>query len=189
MKTIRLLFNDDMARAVVSGLKTVTRRPVVPQPEGMHVSDEGNVRVRLLDWRGRWMLDSYVAKHLASPGDLLIGRECWAPNDGHEPFYRATDGEVGWRPLSGWRPSIHMPDRAARIRRRVVSVTVERLQDMSEWDAVREGFNFVWDDAPSQWPRPSFKRAWDAIYETKGLGWDRNPWVWRIGFEGVNHVA
>ncbi len=42
-----------------------------------------------------------------------------------------------------WRPSIHMPDWAARIRRRVVSVTVERLHDMSEEDAVREGFSFV----------------------------------------------
>jgi hypothetical protein len=199
MKTVRLIFSDEMARAVVSGRKTVTRLPVMPQPEGMHVSDEGNVRVRLLDWRGRWMFDSYVAKHFASTGDLLIGRECWAPNDGHEPLYRATDGEVGWRPLSGWRPSIHMPDRAARIRRRVVSVTVERLQDISEADAVREGVerdergwlnprrNRANSTATVHSARQAFRLMWDDVYGSRGLGWDVNPWVWPIEFEGVNH--
>ena len=90
-----------------------------------------------------------------------------------------------------------MPDWAARIRRRVVSVTVERLQDITEDDAVREGFatseeleEFFRNCAPpgSRMARPldTFEVAWDGIYAAKGLGWDSNCWVWRIEFEREN---
>lgn len=186
MKTIRLLFSDAMARAVVSGRKTVVRRPVVcpgwspagPEYDGQvtmltnsdpAIGTQAYFRTHESEWHG--------VRPPCLPGDLLIGRECWAPNDGHDPFYRATDGEVGWRPLSGWRPSIHMPDRAARIRRRVVSVTVERLQDITPAECDAEGFDGA----------GAFIAAWDRMYAAKGLGWAVNPWVWPIEF-GVDHA-
>ena len=214
-KIVRVLFNDDMARAIVSGRKTVTRRPIVPgtwNPNGPEYTGESMV---LTNSDARIGTQAYFRTHEAEwhgirlpclPGDILIGRECWAPNDGYEPFYRATDGEVGWRPLAGWRPSIHMPDAAARIRRRVVSVTVERLQDITEEDAVREGirrwtkdgsvykFSHVepgdigctpWVDM-ARTGLDAYARLWDSIYAAKGLGWAVNPWVWPIEFEREN---
>lgn len=210
MKTVRFLFNDGMARAIVQGRKTVTRRPVMPHD----IFDDFKT------------LPPLGIKAPCAPGDILIGRECWADvNSGDGPafLYRAggfrfcsedafpveyerypsctfsmwhTDllrGEQGHR----WRPSIHMPDWAARIRRRVVSVTVERLQDITEDDAVREGFatseeleEFFRNCAPpgSRMARPlyTFEVAWNGIYAAKGLGWDSNCWVWRIEFEREN---
>lgn len=226
MKTVRFLFNDDMARAIVEGRKTVTRRPVMPQPQEEHVDQNAGDTFRMLRWRGSWATVSYVAKTVASPGDILIGRECWADVDG-VAVYRADGARTlaDWRSEYGkrcafhgckycedcfapymweskpsvetWRPSIHMPDWAARIRRRVVSVTVERLQDITEDDAVREGFatseeleEFFRNCAPpgSRMARPldTFEVAWDGIYAAKGLGWDSNCWVWRIEFEREN---
>ena len=60
-----------------------------------------------------------------------------------------------------------------------MSVTVERLQDITPAECDAEGFDGA----------GAFIAAWNRIYSAKGLGWDRNPWVWRIEFEGVNHEA
>ena len=177
-KIVRVLFNDAMARAIVSGRKTVTRRPVVWYDNSIHAKyDESN------------------AVRPCTPGDILIGRECTrvctdgVGNDWTE--YRA-DGEeprVDRLYVSRWKPSIHMPDWAARIRRRVVSVTVERVQDITEEDAVREGFEMGVVENYSTTARDNFSAAWESIYAAKGLGWDVNPWVWRIEFASENEPA
>lgn len=220
MKTVRLLFNDDMARAIVEGRKTVTRRPVMP----FRIGD--GVDVARIDGRTAYLGneddgDIFVMPLPCAPGDILIGRECWGKvcsvadpqcfceDDEHHTFvYRADTGDEvpgGWtRKLADeygvknrWKPSMHMPDAAARIRRRVVSVTVERLQDITEDDAVREGFGtseeleeFFRNCAPPgsrmARPRDSFEAAWDSIYAAKGLGWGVNPWAWRIEFASEN---
>lgn len=221
MKTIRLIFNDAMARAIVEGRKTVTRRPMVSRANGPIINDE-HVRdqdgysdgaMRAVFQRGDELMGIAFP---CAPGDLLIGRECWKPvMEAWSSFveYRASgcmdvDGRslfVADRGIAlrfpgarkeihseKWHPSIHMPDWAARIRRAVVSVTVERLQAITDDDAVREGFKGQWhvnrlvipSNAPPT-PRDEFAAAWDTIYAAKGLGWDVNPWVWRIEFEGV----
>jgi len=96
-----------------------------------------------------------------------------------------------------WRPSIHMPRWASRITLEIVSVRVERLQEISEEDAVAEGIAPLplQTNEPGCWwsadatargmhgrtPRAAFKRLWDSIY---GPGsWDANPWVWQIEFK------
>lgn len=216
MKTIRLLFSDDMARAIVEGRKTVTRRPAM----GLHgcavnpALDLGGVAastgIAFFDMFGR---THEYARTPCTPGDLLIGRECWAairdddeewnestPNGGrveyradHDPPLRKPFGwdyaEPGDAEMVHWRPSIHMPDWAARIRRRVLSVTVERVQDITEEDAVREGFSVGVVDNYSTSARDEFSAAWESIYAAKGLGWSVNPWVWRIEFGAENVEA
>jgi hypothetical protein len=218
VKTVRFLFNDAMARAIVEGRKTVTRRPVDFRklPHGViEERDRFGLWPFWEDEAGDW----HPETRCAAPGDLLIGRECW------RVFGGVSDVRVGYRAggassiihraherVGGvlvhylpdvskmersdgkWRPSIHMPDWAARIRRRVVSVTVERLQDISEADAVREGFEAVpvhgeWviGGRETHWSaRKPFADTWDAIYAAKGIGWAVNPWVWRIEFAGEN---
>lgn len=131
------------------------------------------------------------------PGDRLWVRETWAshpcggtqrhdPGDGHawgSPIYRATFGAMlkptceGFTP---WRPSIHMPRWACRIVLEIVSVRVERVQEISEQDATAEGAN--WD--ARMYPMSFyFKKLWDSVYAAKGQGWDANPWVWVVEFK------
>lgn len=211
MKTIRLLFNDDMARAIVEGRKTVTRRPAM----GFHgcavnpALDLGGVAastgIAFFDMFGR---THEYARLPCAPGDLLIGRECWGSGDlyyhDHEteppgvivyradrsgryaddtPLPKRDTDSFNWS-MQKWRPSIHMPDWAARIRRRVIAVTVERLQDISEADAVREGFPAGRHGGTNA--RHEFACAWDDIYLNRGLGSAVNPWVWRIEFTREN---
>ncbi len=104
-----------------------------------------------------------------------------------------------------WRPSIHMPRWASRITLEVTSVRVERLQDISEDDAIAEGLHRIEIDSgyrdsysatPSTWaqvveqevaayndPTRAYRDLWESI---NGAGsWDANPWVWVINFKRV----
>ena len=207
VKIVRFLFSDQMARAIVEGRKTVTRRPAMGL-DGYAVHPAlnlGGVAVKAgivcFEMFGRTY---QYARTPCAPGDLLIGRECWRPvMESWRSFveYRAggeldVDGRALFVAERGialrfpgakkdvhtekWRPSIHMPDWAARIRRRVVSVTVERVQDITEDDAVREGFPAGRHGGTSA--RNDFLCAWDDIYLNRGFGSAVNPWVWRIEF-------
>lgn len=137
---------------------------------------------------------------LGQPGDRIYVRETWAQMelqpDGHCPIaYMATDD--GSAIIDGrWKPSSHMPKWAARIWLEVIGVRVERLQDISEEDALAEGVfkklgsSPVGDDvetatrdrliysAPTQ-AREAFARFW----ESAGGDWDANPGVWVVDFK------
>ncbi len=79
-----------------------------------------------------------------------------------------------------WRPSIHMPKQAARIWLKVTDVRVERIQDISLDDCVREGI-----DASRAGIFTRFSVLWDSTIKKTDIGrydWDANPWVWVIEF-------
>ena len=87
-----------------------------------------------------------------------------------------------------WRPSIHMPRWASRITLEVTGVRVERLQDISEADALAEGIvetrgGFGLPDGSHYHaadPRISYWSLWDAINGSGSS--ERNPWVWAVAF-------
>ena len=101
-------------------------------------------------------------------------------------IYRATwDGSE----LVGWKPSIHMPRWASRILLEVTNVRVERLQDISEEDAIAEGVDGENEAAKigAEWyekPKRAYRRLWKSINGTGS--WDFNPWVWVIDFKRIN---
>ena len=126
-----------------------------------------------------------------SPGDTLWVREAWGlhdtqPSDGPanaHVYYRATDGDRHDLRYQRWRPSIHMPRWASRITLKVLGVHVERLQDITEEDAIAEGFNQTTyrDGRGVESARLAFRNLWDGI-NGKGA-WAANPWVWVYEFE------
>jgi hypothetical protein len=88
-----------------------------------------------------------------------------------------------------------MPRFASRLTLEVVSVRVERLNEISEADAEAEGIEryrgplrwMRWrDPITSEWNRPSatgaFRDLWDSI-NAKRAPWESNPWVWVIEFK------
>ena len=88
--------------------------------------------------------------------------------DGHERVVNAAALRAhpgGWSRKA--RPSIHMPHTLARIWLDVVDVRLERVADLSDDEARREGFA-----SPEE-----FRAAWTALY-----GWDERAWWWRIEF-------
>jgi hypothetical protein len=155
-------------------------------------------------------------------GDRLIVRETWSPDARTvypcEPFiYRADFGRFDDPALGAhnrscagneadcygcvkelrgfrWRPSIHMPRAASRITLEISDVRVERLQSVSETDAVAEGVSprpptkaFVTEHALTNdglSAREVFRDLWDSINGSRAP-WSANCWVWSISFKRV----
>jgi len=93
-----------------------------------------------------------------------------------------------------WRPSIHMPRWASRLTLEITDVRVERVQDISEKDAIAEGI-LEWTKSFREsgtyhpngqldaYPSTAFLRLWDEI---NGEGAAKeNPWVWVVSFKRV----
>ena len=111
-------------------------------------------------------------------------------------IYRA-DGEAVWAgdddgggdDRTAWKPSIHMPRIASRILLEITDVRVERLQDISEEQAMAEGIakhpggGYHVEDGKHYWASPidSFAGLWSSV----GGDWDANPWVWVVEFKRV----
>ncbi|BBP82421.1 hypothetical protein PHLH8_20630 [Pseudomonas sp. Pc102] len=92
--------------------------------------------------------------------------------------YSAAEPNKIWR----HRPSIHMPRWASRILLEITDVRVERLQDISDEQALAEGVDQTNTSIPG-YARQRFQDLWGAI---NGAGsWDANPWVWAISFRRI----
>lgn len=151
------------------------------------------------------------------PGDRLWVREsfwgCDLPGYGDQPCvvyddewidkeYLPTEARP-WARKFGRIPSIHMPRDCSRIDLEISDVRVERLQDISEADAIAEGIEphyagwmpyktmFYEADGvtPANFfrdPRDSYRSLWELI---NGAGsWDANPWVWCVSFKRIASV-
>ncbi|EPB9884050.1 hypothetical protein ACR6U3_000917 [Yersinia enterocolitica] len=82
------------------------------------------------------------------------------------------------------RPSLHMPRWASRINLLITGVRVERLQDISEQDAMAEGCLYGKGNGEIDLavrPENHFPTLWASIYGAES--WQANPWVWVINFE------
>lgn len=172
---------DEEIRAILANRKTATRRAV---KEPYYIDDAEASRVSgLAIHRGTRMTDGMPYPHQPyRPGDILYVRETWARSMSGSYLYRATDMPII---CDRWRPSIHMPREAARIFLRVTAVRVERLQDITEDGAIKEGCtahggNLALDEFEAVW-HSTLKLADRILY-----GWGANPWVWVIEFERIS---
>ncbi len=198
MKERPILFSGPMVRALLDGTKTQTRRILKLKP-GFDVEerDDGT----LWPWAEHPDCDDdvWMPCPQGEIGDQLWVRETWAygihamaaERDEDGPFVYAADGTTQGRLCDRWTPSIHMPRWASRILLDIKAVRVERLQDISEADAIAEGIektaNGFWslygtaDVDGTYSPRSSYRALWESI---SGPGsWDANPWVWVVEFQ------
>jgi len=212
MKERAITFTGDMVRATLEDLKTQTRFAV------KQVAGYGNVRefqrseTPGYDYtfrcrRGLWQ-DFREVTFLkrcpfGSPGDRLYVRETWGINpDEGGVVYRATDpdwaDDEGWK----WRSPAIMPRQASRLVLEIVSVRVERLQSISEADAIAEGARrtrlplatvdgcdvWHWGDYPtgtvSATAIDAFA-AWCKQNKRRVGDWEENQCQWVIGYRRI----
>lgn len=223
MREYPILFSGAMVRAILEGRKTQTRRRW-KMPRGldwyisgcMRGAETGDIHDPASSW---WGHVEEMACPYGRPGDRLWVRETWSPDfANHYPhdrvWYAADDdrrydievrnGVRGiYSPESGvhvpfrWRPSIHMPRWACRLALEITDTRVERLQEITEADAIAEGIRpyrdgwerFHPDPADTEHtgatkdPRLAYKGLWEQLH---GAGaWSANPWVWVVEFRRV----
>lgn len=191
MKSHPILFSAPMVRALIAGTKTQTRRLVKPQP-GSQVAPWS--RDGLWKWlisetghsAGEWFKCPYGV-----PGDLLWVKEAWfvsssydtwpprhIPADVSVEYVNAVDGGL----LMGrYRHARFMPRWASRITLRVTDVCVQRLGEISEGDAMAEGYPGFLECGldPHGW----YRRLWDELH---GAGsYKTYPWVFALTFERI----
>jgi hypothetical protein len=102
--------------------------------------------------------------------------------------------------VSKWKPAQHMKQEHSRLTLLIKEIRVEKLGDISEEDAIKEG---KYLDRCACLPRKKdkspidacfsqyfcyihgeeFKHAWNATHKKPEEKFEANPWVWVISFE------
>lgn len=187
-----ILFNTKMVRAILDGKKTATRRVIKPQPINGVMTQAGFLKAipEHVDWGGEIVKPRYQA------GDILYVRETFVKaDDGYHYRADATPDSEQLRKDYGYkyRPSIHMPREAARIFLRITDVRVERLQDITEEQAIAEGVRIGLGGEPFFSCKDAFVRLWDSTlpknpnkFKCPENSWTTNPFVWVIEFERIS---
>jgi len=227
MKQRSVIFSAQEVRAMLDGSKTQFRRPLKKQPDfeadGCCPAFLNEVSKHWDFWKigqGRTMR---VVCPFGQIGDRLIVKETWKAFEpqtqtfgGKEIFaglpmlvyanppiegesiieYKADRDQSKYS--SGWRSSTQMPKWASRLTLEITSVRVERLQEISEEDAIAEGLTLM-DRAPEwgggtvysfdgndEWiwgAKSAYRELWES---THGNGsWDANPYVWAVTYKMV----
>ncbi|MEF3110375.1 hypothetical protein QFI91_14930 [Raoultella sp. WB_B2P2-3] len=216
-----MIFNGEMVRALLGGLKTQTRRIMKVQPEssefGLRYISESSLTKELgmyfwsqSDACGVKARSEPFSCPYGKPGDRIWVREAFRVHsratDVATLVYKAS-ARNSWTkqthrvPVSvcnkpatpeKWTPSLHMPRWASRILLEITDVRVERLNTISESDAIAEGPERYNDDGIIYFgpygrgdcrPEVAYRDLWLSIYGAES--WQANPWVWVIEFKRI----
>ena len=182
-----IIFNAEMVKGILDGRKTVTRRPVRDSFAFDEVIGHGHIDGKLsflvrntTSGETKWIVALY------QPGETVYVKEtwAWATDFGYATnhiFYKASYINGGpYDDVQTWKPSIHMPEWASRIKLAITDVRAERLHEITEEEAMSEGIHNPGD--PDFDYIGEFSRLWDSIYRDK-YPWDSNCWIWRIEFK------
>ena len=227
-----IIFSGEMVKAMLDGKKTMTRRVVksgfINHYKHAHIIRQSTDKKRegkayFYDTPvGSMVLSSQLANnHYGKVGDRLWVRETHHVVGGIAD-YEIEEIKQGLQDVKnfvsykadgygnpcdgGWTTPMFMPRWASRILLEIIDIRVERLQDISEADALKEGirnYNFEMEDSPDTYvgythlqkddgkstlyktPAIAFERLWDTLNAKKGYPWSSNPWVWVVEFKVV----
>lgn len=202
-----IIFSAEMVKAILEGRKTQTRRVIKKVSDEQWVAPiQLECEPTLWTWRSTKTGEVEVARcPYGQQGDRLWVREtfsyCERDPRGvvNQPVWYWADGNPPGGDWTKPKPSIHMPKKYARIWREITGVRVQRVQEISNYDAWCEGTEcgyycdpcgehpYIGEDdchpyAGHHDHYGSFKTLWDSLNAKRGYGWDVNPFVWVIEF-------
>lgn len=205
-----ILFSAPMVRAILDGRKSQTRRIIKPQPVGpVFIATDPKTPRYCLPYNETLTMGGLAMRcPYGQPGDRLWVRETcraeelpsgldgvrYLADDCFIPIENTEAASDAWLSLAAYRqrlsghhkcrkmPAIHMPRWASRITLEITGIRMERLQDISESDALAEGIDpkFPPDEQVANAARMRYADIWESI---NGPGsWAANPWVWVVEF-------
>jgi hypothetical protein len=206
-----ILFSTPMVQAILEGRKTQTRRVIKPSRYQRKYAD-GQLSETELNNAAKLSYEVMLGQNentcpYGQIGNRLWVRETWAGQDfavcceDAKPNYRGKDGfyhpvihkagkeNYAWG-MSGepkWHSGRFMFKISTRIWLEITEIRVQRLQEISEEDAVAEGTQSVTElkgkHVQAVWnERQVYKNIWDSI-NGKTHPWESNDWVWAISFK------
>ena len=149
-----IIMQAESVRAILDGRKTMTRR-IVQSRHTAYIQDRDEDGWYFEDEHGHFYKTVEVCPYGKS-GDLLWVREAFQYVDTYPepdvfgPYLYKANGDRG-----KFRSPIHMPKSASRLTLEITDIRVERLQDITDEDAVAEGVemlsregqpNYAWRD-------------------------------------------
>ena len=205
-----ILFKSEMVRAILDGSKTQTRRiiknSINPPIDYLSFLDscfndkdfpiDSTIRVG-----SKYQVDDilYVRETFRPFSNITmrtedVGIEYKADGQRIKWFAEVEDAYSAFD--NKWKPSIFLPKKFSRIFLKVVDVRVERIQEITETDAVAEGVKpfglhaytcYNNDDYSFPYAKDSFYSLWDSINSKRGYSWESNPWVFVYEFKRIDN--
>lgn len=147
-----------------------------------------------------WVRETFAIEHAVEHDQKpphSDGRPTEHPDDEDGPawrqaHYRATDpapslcydeDDEDRGPRVKWKSPIHMPRKWSRITLEVTGVRVERLQDISEGDAIAEGIDGEALHRAQGFAPLAYRRLWGSINGADS--WESDPFVWVVEFKSI----
>ena len=207
-----ILFSTPMVQAILEGRKTMTRRTKGLEQVNENPNDWGFHNVSTDETRTFFHFrkaEGEKIKQIFGTSNFKVGDVLWV-RETHRALVDCATGEFAYWSYKAdmpddfhkqyphkWKPSIFMPKSACRIFLKVKSIQVERLQDISEQDAIAEGVEKIADYGTTGYrlytePEASYSDI-DAMYSFESLwqsingrtSWDANPFVFVYEFERI----
>lgn len=197
---VNVILSTEEVMSVLNKRKTQFREIVNPQPpQGaslirgpeFYVPAIADTNGELYPGSSIWGVyseDGWGIKCPYRPGDKLWVKETWCKNEnpksvnygGYE--YKADYEGAMCQQLISWQLPTNMPRAAARIWLEVINVHIEKLQEITYDDCLREG---MWDHGTDVDTLAAFQELWQSLNAKCGFGWTFNPWVWVVDFKEV----
>ena len=192
------LFKKPLRDAIREDRKTMTRRVIKPQPHvchngdliykdhlvGSEIKDRNDIYYPEIDINPYGIQGQY---RVMTEPLIKINGFAHYDDDKAPVISTITNTAMRWIWLRNKLSSIHMPYEAARTVTEYTGVSVERVQEITPGDILREGtpntdikYNDPWSEIYGD-----FQHLWDSINGKRDFGWDKNNWVWVIGFRRV----
>ena len=186
-----IIFSQQLIPLILSGQKTVTRR----------LSGLESVNGWPDDWQYIGLLAEFEftpdprlrikCKPRYLPGEIVYLKETWIHTasqetgdylySGNKTFYKSAGNLILGSNLS-WKSPLMMPEKFSRCHLLIKDVRAERLQKITEEDAVKEGISAIY----AQYQIPMFADLWDSINDKHK--WENNPWCWVYTFERTDNI-
>lgn len=188
------VFKPEMRAANREGRKGQTRRVINPQPDNRPADYMRFYPNSTAKNRKHYGTEEHMRRGLpldfcpyGKAGDICYMREPLYHGFGGVAYYRddmtmvrhgLTGEPITWRWKKDILTSIFMPKEAARFLYRYEFIRVERVQEISEEDA-------MWEGLVSPGAKLNYQKLFDKINAKRGFGWNENPWVWVLGYKPV----
>ena len=184
MKERPIIMSGESVRAILEGRKTQTRRVVKKDiVNSFDLESDGSLTYEtIFDGNGDCVHISKISPY-GQAGDRLWVRERFSIISKTPIIVIFEAADYANKEYQFTTP-LFMPRWASRITLEITDIRVERLQDITEEDARKEGMR-----SPLRYVgalKDAYKTLWNSINTKRGFPWESNPFVWVVEFKVVN---